>query len=383
MVTGTMIKKVVYITGTRADFGKIRSLLDRMCQLSQFEVHIFVTGMHMLSKYGLTCMEIENRQYRNIYKYINQNYNDTMDTVLGKTIQGFSDYVKEIKPDMIVVHGDRVEALAGATVGSLNNILVAHIEGGEVSGTVDELIRHAVSKMSHLHFVSNGTARQRLLQLGENKERVFVIGSPDVDVMFSDDLPSLKKVKDWYAIPFQQFGVLLFHPVTTEYQDMERQAKVLVNAVISSNNNFVVIYPNNDLGCDFVLSEYRRLENLPIRFRVIPSMRFDYFLTLLKHADFILGNSSCAIMEAPYYGVPAIDLGSRQHNRISLPGVVNCACQESEIIASLARVATMEVEPTQEFGCGESAQEFVKILSNPNIWNSGGQKQFFDRVVSQ
>lgn len=141
-------KRIIFLSGTRADFGKIRSLLDVMDKASQFEVHVFVTGMHMLRKYGLTCMEVENRGYKNIYKFINQNYNDTMDSILAKTIAGLSDYVKEIKPDMIVVHGDRVEALAGAIVGSLNNILVSHIEGGEVSGTIDDLIRHSASKSS-------------------------------------------------------------------------------------------------------------------------------------------------------------------------------------------------------------------------------------------
>jgi UDP-N-acetylglucosamine 2-epimerase (hydrolysing) len=339
--------------------------------------------MHMLSKYGSTCMKVENRKYKNIYKYINQNYNDTMDTVLGKTIQGLSDYVKEIQPDMIVVHGDRVEALAGATVGSLNNILVAHIEGGEVSGTVDELIRHAVSKMSHLHIVSNERAKQRLLQLGEDESHIFVIGSPDVDVLFSDELPSLDKVLHWYEVPFKDYGILLFHPVTTEIHDMERQAKVLVDTVISSRENFVVIYPNNDLGSDFILNEYRRLAKLTKRFRVIPSMRFDYFLTLLKHAKFMIGNSSCALMEAPYYGVPAIDIGSRQNNRATQASVVNAPCQQQPLLAALKKVRDLQVEPTQEFGTGESAKEFIRILSNPELWTCGGQKLFYDRVVAQ
>ncbi|GAB1262027.1 UDP-N-acetylglucosamine 2-epimerase [Aurantivibrio plasticivorans] len=378
-----MSKKVVFITGTRADFGKLRSLLDRMVGLSQFDVHIFVTGMHMLSKYGSTCMEVEKRNYPNIYKYINQNYNDTMDTVLGKTIQGLSDYVKEIQPDMIVVHGDRVEALAGATVGSLNNILVAHIEGGEVSGTVDELIRHAVSKMSHLHFVSNERAKQRLLQLGENDINVYVIGSPDVDVLFSNDLPSLDKVKQWYDIPFDEYGILLFHPVTTEAHDIERQSKVLVDAVVETGKNFVVIYPNNDLGSDYILQQYRRLEKLDRRFRVIPSMRFDYFLTLLKNTELMVGNSSCAVMEAPYYGVPAVDIGSRQNNRAALQSIISVPCQAGAIKNAIRKASSLQPEPTQEFGIGDSAKQFVKILSNPTVWSTAGQKQFNDRAVSQ
>ena len=133
----------------------------------------------------------------------------------------FSDYVREINPDLIIVHGDRVEELAGATVGALNNVLTGHIEGGEVSGTVDELIRLAVTKLSHTHFVANDEAQKRLLQLGENLESTYVIGSPDIDVMNSDRLPSISKVKDRYEIDFDNYGVVIFHPVTTELEHLQ------------------------------------------------------------------------------------------------------------------------------------------------------------------
>jgi UDP-N-acetylglucosamine 2-epimerase (hydrolysing) len=147
-----------------------------------------------------------------------------MDLTLAKTIEGFSSYCKKINPDLIVIHGDRVETLAGAIVGSLNNILVAHIEGGELSGTVDELIRHSVTKLSHIHFVSNDEAAKRLLQMGEIKSSIFTIGSPDIDIMFSNDLPTLEEAKAYYEIPFKQFGVVMFHPVTTEFNEMNEYA---------------------------------------------------------------------------------------------------------------------------------------------------------------
>ena len=183
-------KKIVFVTGTRADFGKLKSLMKIIQSDNQFELHVFVTGMHMLAKYGYTCEEVEKANFTNIYKFINQNVSDGMDHVLAKSILGLSDYVREINPDMIIVHGDRVEALAGATVGALNNVLTGHIEGGEVSGTIDELIRHAVTKLSHAHFVANNEAQKRLLQLGEKPEATYIIGSPDIDVMNSNSLPS-------------------------------------------------------------------------------------------------------------------------------------------------------------------------------------------------
>jgi len=188
-------RNILFLTGTRADFGKLKSLMTKIQEDDEFELNIFVTGMHMLSKYGYTCIEVEKAGFRNLYKFINQNASDSMDHILSKTISGLSDYVKETRPDLLIIHGDRVEALAGATVGALNNLLVGHIEGGEVSGTVDELIRHATSKLSHIHFVSNESAKKRLVQLGEKKETIHVIGSPDVDVMNSSSLPTIDEVR--------------------------------------------------------------------------------------------------------------------------------------------------------------------------------------------
>ena len=191
-----MNKKILFLTGTRADFGKIKALIKGVEDEPGFEAFVFVTGMHLQWEYGYTLLEIEQCKFSNVHTFGNYTHESTMDLTLAKTIEGLSDYCKEIKPDLIMIHGDRVETLAGAIVGSLNNILVSHIEGGEVSGTVDELIRHSVSKLSHIHFVSNEEAENRLLQMGEIKESIFEIGSPDIDIMFSKNLPTLKKVRE-------------------------------------------------------------------------------------------------------------------------------------------------------------------------------------------
>ena len=255
------MKKILFLTGTRADFGKIKSLIQVLENNPQFEPLVFVTGMHLQEEYGYTLIEVERCNFSNIYTFKNHTDESTMDLTLAKTIQGLSEYVKQYKPDMIVIHGDRVEALAGAIVGSLNNILVAHIEGGEISGTIDELIRHSTSKMSHIHFVSNALAKKRLVQMGELKESIFVIGSPDVDIMFSDNLPSLDEAKKYYEIPFQNYGIAMFHPVTTEAAYMQEYAKSFVEALLEDDHNYVVVYPNNDLGSKSILAEYEQLKN--------------------------------------------------------------------------------------------------------------------------
>jgi UDP-N-acetylglucosamine 2-epimerase (hydrolysing) len=370
--------KVMFLTGTRADFGKMKTLMLKLAGDEHFEVHIFVTGMHMLARFGSTWDEVRKTGLPNIYRFINQNENDSMDQVLAKTVAGLSDYVKEMTPDMLVVHGDRVEALAGAIVGSLNNIRVSHIEGGEVSGTVDELIRHAVSKMSHIHFVSNEDAKTRLLQLGESKDSIHIIGSPDVDVMNSKSLPDLAEVKRYYNIQFSPYAILLFHPVTTEFRDMRRQVSVLVDEVLASGQNFVVLYPNNDHGTEIILEEYERLRNQP-RIAMYPSMRFEYFLSLLKHSQYILGNSSSSIREAPHFGVPTIKLGSRQNNRVSTESVLNAEVTAEAIRDALVKVRDVPRVPKELFGSGNSAEGFHQALLNPATWSAGTQKCFIDR----
>lgn len=373
-------RRIVFLTGTRADFGKLKPLMGRLQADPAFDVHIFVTGMHMLSKYGYTCEEVDRSGFHQVHRYINQNSSDGMDHVLAKTITGLSDYVREMAPALIVVHGDRVEALAGATVGALNNVLVGHIEGGEVSGTIDELIRHAVSKLSHVHFAANEHARQRLIQLGEQSASVHVIGSPDIDVMNSDALPSIEEVRRRYKISFERYGVLAFHPVTSEFADIRRQARLLVEQVIASGRNYVVIFPNNDHGCDHILEAYEVLQGLP-RFRVFPSMRFEYFLTTLKHADFMIGNSSAGVREAPHFGVPALNLGSRQNKRVVCPSVLDVPMEAEAIARAMARIEQLPREAVALFGDGGSSIRFHEILNSDMFWDTPTQKYFVDREV--
>lgn len=372
------VKKILFLTGTRADFGKIKSLIQILEKHQEFEPLVFVTGMHLQKEYGYTLIEVERCGFSNIHTFENHTCETTMDLTLAKTIEGLSSYVKVSNPDMIVIHGDRVEALAGAIVGSLNNILVAHIEGGEVSGTIDELIRHSTSKMSHIHFVSNSLAKKRLVQMGELKESVFVIGSPDVDIMFSSNLPTLEEAKHYYEIAFEEYAVAMFHPVTTEVKYMQEYATNFVNALLQDNHNYVVVFPNNDLGSKFILNEYKRLENNS-RFRIFPSLRFEYFLALLKKSQFIIGNSSAGIREAPYYGLPIVNIGTRQQNRALHADIINTDYSEQEIVEALKIIDNHQVKVADsDFGKGNSAELFLKSLLNQDIWALNHQKQFRD-----
>jgi UDP-N-acetylglucosamine 2-epimerase (hydrolysing) len=373
-----MSKKILFLTGTRADFGKIKSLIQILETHPEFEAFIFVTGMHLQKEYGYTLLEVERCGFTHIHTFQNHTHETTMDLTLAKTIEGLSDYVRVCEPDMIVIHGDRVEALAGAIVGSLNNILVAHIEGGEVSGTIDELIRHSTSKMSHIHFVSNKQAKKRLIQMGELENTIFIIGSPDVDIMFSNTLPNIETAKQYYEIAFEKYALAMFHPVTTEAKFMQEYADNFVDALLADHHNYVVVYPNNDLGSQTILNSYKRLKGNQ-RFRIFPSLRFEYFLTLLKQAQFVIGNSSAGIREAPYYGLPIINIGTRQQNRALYANIINVDYDLISISDVLSSIDNHIVKPTEsDFGKGNSAKLFLKSLLNTDIWQLNHQKQFRD-----
>lgn len=372
-------KRVLFITGTRADYGKIKSLMKTMDRSEAYDVYIYVSGMHLLPQYGSTYKEVLKDNYENVHVAFGQQHTEDMSFNLGIVLTHLSGYVSQIHPDMILVHGDRIDALAGALVGALNNILVAHIEGGEVSGTIDDSIRHAISKFAHLHFVCNEAAKRRLMQLGESEERIFVIGSPDIDVMLSNDLPSLETVKTYYEIPFSSYGIFLYHPVTTELEQLAEHTRIIIDALKASGRNYIVVYPNNDMGSEIILNQVKRLKEEK-QFVVYPSIRFEYFLTLLKNADVIIGNSSAGIRESGIYGVPAVDIGTRQQGRYDinkLPNILHVTEDKQEILQALHETERHRIR-CHDFGLGKGTEKFLEVIRAESIWKYGIQKVFVD-----
>ena len=373
------MKNITFITGTRADYGKIKSLvIELQKKRSKFKTNLIITGMHNVKNYGNTKDEIDKDKIKNCYRFNNQSQNKNMDIILANTIKGINKFVSKNPTDLIVVHGDRVESLAGAITGALNNIKVAHIEGGDLSGTVDEIIRHSISKLSHLHFVTNQIAKKRLIQMGEIKKNIYIIGSPDLDILLGNSLPLLENVKQRYGIKFQNYAIFIFHPVTTELDSIKKQIDKLIETLVKSQFNYIILLPNNDLGGNIIYEQILKLKRKKLKnFKIFPSMRFEYYLTLLKNSNFIIGNSSSGIMEAPYYGVPTIDIGSRQKNRAKIQSIFNQNnfTKISKLISKY-KEKKYNLKPLQYFGSGNSNKMFLSILKQKRVWKIKNQKQF-------
>ena len=375
-----MKKKILFVTGTRADFGKLKSIIKLVKLNKKFNTFIAITGMHLLTEYGSTYTEVEKSFKKNIFKFKNQSIGNDLETILKNTIEKFSKLVKQIKPDLIVLHGDRVESLACALVGSLNHILTAHIEGGEVSGNIDDSIRHAVTKLCHVHFVGNKTAKLRVINMGEKKSNVFQIGSADIDVMLSKNLKPIKKVKKYYDISFDEYAILLWHPVTSEVGKLKNNTNKLINFVNESAENFIVINSNNDPGTQIILDCYKKKLDKK-KNKLFQSIRFENFLALLKNAKFILGNSSTGIYEAPIFGVPAINIGSRQFKRSNIKAIKNLEIHELNNYVIENFIKNYKKTKKRVYGNGKTAEKFVKIINKNSFWKISSQKYFSDITI--
>lgn len=369
-----MNKRLLFVTGTRADYGKLEPLAHA-AQQAGFAISFFITGMHMMRRYGETRLEVKRFTGADFFEFVNQREGDAQDFILSKTILGFSDFVHEHRPDLVIIHGDRVEALAASIVCAMKYIPSAHIEGGEVSGTIDESIRHCNTKLCATHFVSSEAARARVLALGESPDSVYNIGSPELDTHARPSGVTIEEVKKRYAIPFDAYGIAVFHPVTSEADTIGAQAASLFGRLEASGKCFVVIAPNNDPGTEDIFAVLERLPKE--RFRLIPSMRFNYFSELMKNAAVMVGNSSAGVREAPFLGLPSLDVGTRQTNRASAISVTGVSSFDGHRMDHfLADLWGRRYPPDSSFGAGDTARRFVDILRHETYWKRPVQKVF-------
>lgn len=376
-----MTKSILFVTSTRADFGKLKPLA-KACRDNGYCVIFYVTGMHMLERYGMTKFEVSRVKDVQIYEVINQKVGDPLYQIISQTIMDFSTFINDKKPDLVVIHGDRAEALACAIACSTNNILSAHIEGGEISGTIDEVFRHCNTKFCNHHFVSSKLAAKRIMAFGESSENIHIIGSPELDFHAKPSGVSIEEVKKYYEIPFDSYGICIFHPVTSELDTIGKQAKHLFNALKISNKNFVIILPNNDPGSNEICSV---IEKLPKnRFRVLPSMRFSYFSELMKNANCMVGNSSAGVREAPFIGISSLDIGSRQNSRSDSKSIHSAiASDEVSILGYLKKEWGQRYPSFYEFGAGNASKNFIQIIKKRSFWRVPLQKKYDNSFIEK
>jgi len=366
-----MIKKILYISGTRADYGLMHSVLKKIDNNPNFELYIGATGMHLMPEFGKTIQEI----YKDGFKIIEidtvyeRDDRASMAVFIGNFIQDSTTLVKNLNPDMILVLGDRAEMLGGAIVGTYLNIPIIHIHGGEISSTVDEHIRHAITKLAHVHLAATQKSADRIIKMGENPKNVYLVGAPGLDEIVNGEFTSSKILAQKYQLNLKAPLLLVIqHSVSGELDMAQAQMLETISAIIEEKYQTVVIYPNADAGGRKMIEIIQSYEKHPFihAFKSIPHP--DY-LGLLKISSVLLGNSSSGIIEAASLHIPVINIGSRQNGREHAANVIHVNYNKDEIKKATNRGLydkqfLAEVKKcVNPYGNGSASDKIIKILS--------------------
>lgn len=377
-----MKKKIVITTGTRADYGFLVPLLKQISKTSDLEYYLIVTGMHLSRKYGYTINQILKDNFK-IYAKVNSspsgNTTYHMSKALGNSVVSFSKIFYKLKPDMNIIFGDRDEQLASGLAAYHMNILNIHIHGGDVSGGIDEYNRHAMTKISNVHFAASKGSYKKIIKMGENPSKVFFTGSTAIDSM--KQIPSKKYLES--KLKLKIIGneiLLLFHPMTTESKESEKQITNILNAVIKLKNQTIAIMPNNDAGNYEIrqkLTEYSKKYNF---IKLFPSLERNDFLSLLKYSGLLLGNSSSGFIEGSYFSIPVLNIGTRQNNREGGNNIIEIKKFDTNLIynkmiSALKTKNKRILKQTGVYGNGHAAEKITKIISSIKLDNNSIKKE--------
>lgn len=366
------MRKIAVITGTRADYGIYSPLLKRIREHPELTLSLVVVGMHFLEEFGCTVTEIEKDGFKIDAKITGLYSRDSrfdMARSVGEGVIKLAEALEKSSPDVVVVLGDRGEMLAAAVAATYLGIPIAHIHGGEVSGSVDGVVRHAITKLAHIHLAATEKSAERIIRMGENPDFVFVVGAPGLDSVIqgvSAPPGALQK----YGIDKQTPYVLVVqHPVTTEVESAQEQMQCTLEAVAQVQQQAIVIYPNADAGgrkMIEVIKEYGRTVQC---IKSFPSIPHTEYLWLLRGASCMVGNSSSGIIEAPSLGVPVVNIGTRQAGRERAHNAVDTGYDTQEIKKALEKALydtsfREEVKRCENpYGDGHASERIIEILT--------------------
>ncbi|MCW8877875.1 MAG: UDP-N-acetylglucosamine 2-epimerase [Kangiellaceae bacterium] len=381
------MKTIGIVTGTRAEFGLLYRTIELLQKDESFDTRIFVCGAHLSPEYGYTISEIEQSNIDNIIRVemlLSSSSKAAVAKSVGIATMSFADAFSREPLDGILVLGDRYEILAAAQAAMFLNIPLIHIHGGEVTeGAFDDSIRHAITKMANVHFPVTEEFAKRIMQLGESKKSIFVVGSPGIDNIINS--PGLKRGTLQESLGFeldQPTALVTYHPVTKTDDCEENNILPLINAIkANSNLTYVVTYPNADGNGAEILKQWETIESLE-NVKLVPSLGFKRYLSLMEYVDCVIGNSSSGIIEAPCFKVGTINIGSRQNGRPMADSIINVSMDEKQISDAIKLCSNADFKKSLKdlenpYGHGGTAENIVDVLRNIEL-SSYHVKQFVD-----
>lgn len=384
------MRKICVVTGTRAEYGLLSRLIRMINESERTQLQLIATNMHLSPTYGETYKEIEADGFKIDRKIpiIEEGKNDAVATLnsMAKAVAGFADVFNELKPDLVALLGDRYEILAAAEAALIEKIPIAHIHGGEVTeGAYDDAIRHSITKMSHLHFPSIEPYRKRIIQMGEDPERVFTVGAIGVENIKRIPLLSREETEKSIGFALDKNTILVtYHPVTLGPDNMKRDIDDFIS-VLDENKYLRIIFtmPNSDNGSEVIVDAiYKFVSNNKNRAVAFKSLGLRRYLSVMKEVGAVVGNSSSGIVEVPSFGVPTLNIGDRQKGRLAAESVVNCSTDKESIRDGLSKVLSTEFQDfcktvENPYGKENTAEEIFKVISSYPLDNII-QKHFYD-----
>lgn len=386
-----MKKNVCVVTGSRAEYGLLRPLLFKLNDCSEISLRLVVTGSHLSSAFGETQHEIEHDGLKIDTRIAIPLESDSMAEMAkatGYTLSAFADCFKKDRPDLLVVLGDRYEIFAAASAAAIMGIAIAHISGGDITeGSLDDIFRHCITKMSYLHFAGCEQSAKRIIQLGEAPWRVFNAGEPGIENCLTVTPASLSELQEYINIDIthKPYSIVTFHAATLEKDSAVNQATELVKALESfPDMNFIITKANADAGGREINSLWDEQGNNHPNWLIVPSLGVKNYISAMKYAQMVIGNSSSGIVEAPAMKTPTINIGSRQEGRMIADSVICCAPDAKEIVNAMKRALSPEFREIAAntlslFGDGHTSQvifDTIKDFLTKDLDNI--KKEFYD-----
>jgi UDP-hydrolysing UDP-N-acetyl-D-glucosamine 2-epimerase len=385
----TSARRIGVVTVSRSDYGHLRPVLDGIRRAADLELVLFAAGMHLAPEFGSTVGEIEADGVPIAERVPMLEPGDSPEAVAasaGRGVEGFARAFARQRPDLVVVLGDRFEMLAAAVAALPFALPVAHIHGGEVSeGAMDNQIRHAITKLVHLHFASAEVHARRIARMGEEAWRIHAVGAPGLDrIAVTEPLPREDLARELDLPVAGQWLLVTFHPVTLEYRETASHVEELLAALEKTDGTLVVTYPNADTSGRLIIE---RLEEFaaryPRRCRLVPSLGERLYLSLLRHADVMIGNSSSGLIEAPSFGLPAVNVGARQRGRLRGGNVIDVEPAREDILRGIETAQTPAFRAraraaANPYGDGRAAPRIVEVLRTVPLDTRLVQKRFAD-----
>lgn len=381
-------RKICVVTGTRAEYGLLYWLMKEIQQDYELELQIVVTGMHLSPEFGMTYKQIEKDGFiidEKVEMLLSADTPSSISKSIGLGTIGFADVFSRLEPDLIVLLGDRFESFAAAQTAMIQRIPIAHIHGGELTeGLIDDPIRHSITKMAHLHFTAAEPYRQRVIQMGEQPDRVFNVGAPGIDGIKKISLLNKKELSKSLGFDVNKFFLITLHPITLENQTSLYYIENLLD-VLNKYPDYQLVFTKTNADTEGrVINE--RIETYvranPNNSRLYDSLGQMRYLSSLKHCSTMIGNSSSGLIEAPIFGKPTVNIGDRQRGRLKAESVIDCGGQSAEIELAINKALSSEFQTVIQkmdlpYGSGNTIEKILDVIKNTNL-NSIIKKEFYD-----